>query len=657
MMEKEKIQDDDQLSSYSTEADLAHFDLTINPEFLLKDTQIVVNAFFSDWTENDIKLSRCTDGTTNQLVKATHKETKQSILIRTYGRGTSVLIDRNQEILNIRALSLEGLCPPLYGSFNNGIVYGYVDGLVYTIKDMLDGKKSKLIAKAVAKWHNSMAVPNAKPQLFTTMWKWANAVPQTYSNSSKQERLKKSGYNLNLLREELVELQSHLEKLESPVVFCHNDLNAANLIYNPEKDCCSLIDYEYGCHSYRGFDIGNFFCEFGGIECDFTKYPNEQIQKEWIKEYLKEKDGQDIISDNELHTIYREVLAFSLASHFFWSLWALHIFMPNNQLHKTLTDYKCADLINPESSLFQHISHYGAVPAKPITLGSSISVREACHTLATSRITSAPILDGSQLIGQLDYFDLVLYLLQALNNITLANMDEPEWTVKDILSHVITTSDPLSSLTTHKKLVGIQQDAPLLDVLDEFIRSKCHRLAVFDGAAFNGVVSQSSLVALVVHKFGLKKEKGVEWDLGNKSIKELGVIRKNVIFVNEKNTVIDALYRMHVHQISSVAIIENGVLRGSIGLSDIKLILAEPNGVKLLTNSCKQFFQEIRKKQSLDHAEDTRVPNYVVGPETTLIFAMEKMIATHSHRVWVVENHDKVVGLLSISDCIPLLRS
>ncbi|KAJ3324575.1 Ethanolamine kinase [Boothiomyces sp. JEL0866] len=306
----ELVQDDDQISTYSTETGLTHFDLTINPEFLLKDTQIVVNAFFADWTESDVKLSRCTDGTTNQLVKATHKETKQSILIRTYGRGTSVLIDRNQEILNIRALSAEGLCPPLYGSFNNGIVYGYVNGQVYTIK-------------AVAKWHNSMVDPNAKAQLFSTMWKWANAVPQTYSSSVKQERLKKSGYNLNLLREELVELQSHLEKLESPVVFCHNDLNAANLIYDPEQGCCSLIDYEYGCHNYRGFDIGNFFCEFGGIECDFSKYPNEKIQKEWIKAYLKEKDGQEIVSDAELHGIYREILSFSLASHFFWSLWAL----------------------------------------------------------------------------------------------------------------------------------------------------------------------------------------------------------------------------------------------------------------------------------------------------------------------------------------------
>ncbi|KAJ3324576.1 ATP-dependent helicase smarcad1 [Boothiomyces sp. JEL0866] len=308
--------------------------------------------------------------------------------------------------------------------------------------------------------------------------------------------------------------------------------------------------------------------------------------------------------------------------------------MPNNQLHKTLTDHKCVDLINPESTLFSQISHYGAVPVKPITLDSSLSVREACHTLAVNRITSAPILNGAQLIGQLDYFDLLVYLLQALNSITLANMDEPEWTVKDILSHVITTSEPLSSLTTHKKLVTIQKDAPLLDVLDEFIRSKCHRLAVLEGNTFRGVISQTALAALVVYKFGLKKEKGAVWDLGNKSIKELGIIRKNVIFVNEKNT-----------------------LRGSIGLSDIKLILAETNGVKLLTNTCKHFFQEIRKKQSLDHSEDTRVPNYVVGPDTTLIFAMEKMIATRSHRIWVVENHDKVVGFTPNIFCEKNLRS
>ncbi|KAJ3271863.1 Ethanolamine kinase [Terramyces sp. JEL0728] len=317
-----QIQEEDGQSHCSMESAVPQVDLTINPEFLLKDSQIVVNALFPEWNEDDLVLSVCTNGITNKLVKATHKETHDVILIRTYGRGSSVLINRPQEILNIVALSEAGLCPPLHGRFNNGIVYGYVAGDVYSVKDMGNPHRSGLVARTMAKWHNSLKDMNSKPGLFTTMWKWINSVPQTYSNSAKQQSFKESGFTLNQLREELLELQSHLEKLESPVVFCHNDLLSGNLIYNSEQDSCAFIDYEYGCPNYRGFDIGNHFCEFGGFDCDWTKYPDEAFQKAWLKEYLSAK-GEGVVGDAKLDAVYREVLAFSLAAHFFWSLWAL----------------------------------------------------------------------------------------------------------------------------------------------------------------------------------------------------------------------------------------------------------------------------------------------------------------------------------------------
>lgn len=32
-----------------------------------------------------------------------------------------------------------------------------------------------------------------------------------------------------------------------------------------------FIDYEYGCYTPRGFDIGNHFNEYAGFECDYTR--------------------------------------------------------------------------------------------------------------------------------------------------------------------------------------------------------------------------------------------------------------------------------------------------------------------------------------------------------------------------------------------------
>lgn len=33
-----------------------------------------------------------------------------------------------------------------------------------------------------------------------------------------------------------------------------------------------IIDYEYGSHSYRGYDIANYFNEHAGFDCDYSLY-------------------------------------------------------------------------------------------------------------------------------------------------------------------------------------------------------------------------------------------------------------------------------------------------------------------------------------------------------------------------------------------------
>jgi choline/ethanolamine kinase len=44
--------------------------------------------------------------------------------------------------------------------------------------------------------------------------------------------------------------------VESPVVFCHNDLQEGNILYNddepdPAKKKMTFIDWEYGNYNYR----------------------------------------------------------------------------------------------------------------------------------------------------------------------------------------------------------------------------------------------------------------------------------------------------------------------------------------------------------------------------------------------------------------------
>ena len=56
-----------------------------------------------------------------------------------------------------------------------------------------------------------------------------------------------------------------------------------------------LIDFEFSCYNYRGFDFGNHFIErmynnhsemYPYFEYDFSKYPSRQDQLDFVRSYI-----------------------------------------------------------------------------------------------------------------------------------------------------------------------------------------------------------------------------------------------------------------------------------------------------------------------------------------------------------------------------------
>ena len=52
----------------------------------------------------------------------------EPVLIRVYGHGTNLIIDRHREFISHLILNSIGLAPPVFARFKNGLVYGYLDG-------------------------------------------------------------------------------------------------------------------------------------------------------------------------------------------------------------------------------------------------------------------------------------------------------------------------------------------------------------------------------------------------------------------------------------------------------------------------------------------------------------------------------------------------
>ena len=115
--------------------------------------------------------------------------------------------------------------------------------------------------------------------------------------------------------------------LRSPVVYCHNDLLAPNVLLSTSEAAPGelyLIDFEYGSYNYRGFDLGNHFNEWAGFDCEYWRYPDDAQQRAFLAAYAGGEAGPAPAAQSpEVDALVVEANVFSLASHLYWGIWAL----------------------------------------------------------------------------------------------------------------------------------------------------------------------------------------------------------------------------------------------------------------------------------------------------------------------------------------------
>ncbi|XP_012410699.1 ethanolamine kinase 2 isoform X4 [Trichechus manatus latirostris] len=179
--------------------------------------------------------------------------------------------------------------------------------------------RPRLIALEMAKIHAIHANGTLpKPTLWHKMYDYLTLVKNEINPSLSADVPK-----VEVLEGELAWLKEHLSQLDSPVVFCHNDLLCKNIIYDSTKGHVRFIDYEYADYNYQAYDIGNHFNEFAGVnEVDYCRYPSRETQLLWLHDYLQAQKGT-AVTPREVQKLYVQVNKFALASHFFWALWAL----------------------------------------------------------------------------------------------------------------------------------------------------------------------------------------------------------------------------------------------------------------------------------------------------------------------------------------------
>ncbi|XP_040893502.1 choline kinase alpha isoform X2 [Toxotes jaculatrix] len=266
----------------------------------------------------------------------------RSVLLRLYGailQGAEAMV---LESVMFAILAERELGPKLYGIFPQGRLEQYVPSRKLDTCELGDPSISAEVAEKMARFHGMRMPFNKEPKwLFGTMEKYLSQVMRL--NFTRESQLRRFNRLLSYnLPQEMDLLKSLLESTHSPVVFCHNDCQEGNILLlkdrqTSDKQKLMLIDFEYSSYNYRGFDIGNHFCEwmydYNCEEFPFFKvnpqaYPSKAQQLHFIESYLRESDrGFDNLSEEDQmklkQELYMEVNRFSLASHFFWGLWSI----------------------------------------------------------------------------------------------------------------------------------------------------------------------------------------------------------------------------------------------------------------------------------------------------------------------------------------------
>ncbi|KAK4878013.1 hypothetical protein RN001_010519 [Aquatica leii] len=255
----------------------------------------------------------------------------KEVLIRVYGQthGEHALEALITESVIFTLLSERGLGPKLHGIFPGGRIEQYVNARPLKIKELSDEYLSINIAEKMAAIH-CMEVPLHKTPgwLWNTMERWLKSSEKSITTSAPTDV-----FDFDL-RIEFNWLKQRLQTESSPVVFCHNDMQEGNILMVQDDGIISnadaklvLIDFEYCSYNYRAFDIANHFLEW---TYDYTEkewpyfkatpsnYPNEAQRLRFVSHYLNETGSKENVKD-----VLKEVEVFSLASHFFWALWAI----------------------------------------------------------------------------------------------------------------------------------------------------------------------------------------------------------------------------------------------------------------------------------------------------------------------------------------------
>ncbi|MCJ1382388.1 cell separation during budding [Xylographa soralifera] len=267
-------------------------------------------------------------------------------------------------------------------------------------------------------------------------------------------------------------------------------------------------------------------------------------------------------------------------------------------------------------------------------------VEDATNLLINSASTALLIRatrNETSAIGTFDYKDLNQYLLFATGRL---RPDEEHLAFFQDLANKAQQGQEIpvkdaKALGSKEPFVVLPHTANLTTAVEAF-GGGVHRIVIVKEGAdeVTGILSQLKLVKFLWEN---GRSFPVIDQLYPQTIKDLGIGSQNVISVNGDKPLKEALVLMDGEGVSSLAVVDSQQnVIGNISTVDVKL-LTKSSSAPLLDNTCIHFISVILSTRGMNDGKDS-FPVFYVSPYSTLAHTVAKLVATKSHRMWIVDS-------------------
>jgi len=280
-----------------------------------------------------------------------------------------------------------------------------------------------------------------------------------------------------------------------------------------------------------------------------------------------------------------------------------------------------------------------------IMLRADSSVPYAFKILIKNNIYSAPVFDtfNCKYAGFLDLVDIITFIVQIFKETEV--LGEDFFTLLEQETRFsIESTDKIVDLSKRNPFFPMKTNEPISKAMKLLGQGGIHKLPIMEHKAIVGLLSQSTVIDFLAKHI---KELG---PVVETHIRQFDRVLKPVICVKADDRAIEGFKLMAQHRISSVGVLDSdGSLLTVLSAKDIRVVEPDALFTKLYKSSV-EFVLNSRKKEI-----NATAPAIWCHMDDTLENVILKLAITKIHRIFIVDENRKPLGIISLGDIFSIL--